>query len=250
MRAVEGDPAAAARLTAGGRLPTPRRNPMPLSWLRRRPTRPSRPARFTPRVEGLDDRCLLTFVPGTSLITDHFPADAATGDFNGDGHRDLVVACQGDDVVDVFLGKGDGTFGIPKPFATGDQPVAVAVGDFNDDGKQDLATANQNAGTASVLFGNGDGTFFTKVILSTAGLNPSGIAAADLNGDGHADVAVTVTSSPNVKVFLYTGGPNTFGPVALYATGSIPSDVAVADFNLDGHPDLAVSDYGDDKVSV
>src|SRR5262249_56210360 len=119
--------------------------------------RRSRRGGFTAWVEGLDGRCLPPFVPGTSLVTDHFPADAATADFNGDGHRDLVVACQGVDAVDVFLGKGDGTFGIPKPFATGDQPVAVAVGGVKDRGNADPAVAGQSARTVSGPFGNAGG---------------------------------------------------------------------------------------------
>jgi hypothetical protein len=88
---------------------------------------------------------------------------AAVGDFDLDGHLDLVVVhsfghegTNGD--LSVHLGKGDGTFQNEQIFGVGMDgvdtvhPRSVAVGDFNDDGKPDLVTANDLInGTISVL---------------------------------------------------------------------------------------------------
>src|SRR5215831_11488444 len=80
----------------------------------------------------------------------------AQGDFNGDGHQDLVTA-QGS-ILSVLLGSGDGRFQTRKDVRAGGTPVAVTVGDFNGDRRLDLATANE-VGTVSVLLGRGDGSF-------------------------------------------------------------------------------------------
>jgi hypothetical protein len=57
-------------------------------------------------------------------------AAVATGDFNGDGKPDFVVATPETNSVSVFFNNGDGTF---QPAATTLNvvfPVSVAVGDF------------------------------------------------------------------------------------------------------------------------
>src|SRR3984957_13473289 len=89
------------------------------------------------------------------------PAVLAVGDFNGDGHMDVVTG--NDDTansVSVLLGNGNGTFAAHVDFPVGGAPVGVVVGDFNNDGKLDIAVAYgfENSKVA-VLLGNGDGTF-------------------------------------------------------------------------------------------
>ena len=44
------------------------------------------------------------FVPNAA------PVNVATGDFNGDGKLDLVVAHKADNSVNILLGNGNGTF--------------------------------------------------------------------------------------------------------------------------------------------
>ena len=59
------------------------------------------------------------------------------GDFNNDGHADLVVYFPGTNQLTVLTGAGDGTFpGTPKSYAVGGAPFnpVIAVGDFAGNG--------------------------------------------------------------------------------------------------------------------
>jgi hypothetical protein len=62
------------------------------------------------------------------------PFSAATGDINGDGKLDLMVANQDNNNVSVLLGNGDGTFQAAVNYGVGNQPLSMALGDFNGDG--------------------------------------------------------------------------------------------------------------------
>lgn len=77
----------------------------------------------------------------------------ASGDFDGDGHRDLATL-EGNDVV-VLLGQGDGTFvTAPFRFGVGVLPRFFTVGDFDRDGRPDIATVNAadgREGSVSIL---------------------------------------------------------------------------------------------------
>src|SRR5437899_2425683 len=102
-----------------------------------------------------------TFGAAQSYAIGNNPTAVAVGDFDGDGHLDLAVTNGGSypnyqGSVSVLLGKGDGTFGVAKSYATGSYSVAVAVGDFNGDRLPDLAVANSDSGTVTVVLGKGD----------------------------------------------------------------------------------------------
>jgi hypothetical protein len=186
----------------------------------------------------------------------------ATGDFNGDGKLDLVVADMYGSTVGVLLGKGDGTFGPQREFRTGHATASVAVGDFNGDGKLDIVSANfcgksptcQNGpGTVSILLGNGDGTFRSHVDYQT-GNNPLSVAVGDFNGDGKTDLAVADSASRDSQYsavsVLLGNGDGTFQKHVDYSVGSIPLAVTVTDINGDGRQDLAVANGGNKTVSV
>src|SRR5262245_31282754 len=65
----------------------------PRTFRRHSPTvsRQSRTA-FLPRLEGLEDRTVLTFLPPVSYPAGTSPHGVAVGDFNSDGRMDMAVA--------------------------------------------------------------------------------------------------------------------------------------------------------------
>jgi hypothetical protein len=189
-----------------------------------------------------------------------------SGDFNGDGQLDLVVEGWDSGAVSVLLGKGDGSFQLPKLYSVGtsDQiqyPAGsiLVAGDFNGDGHLDLAVANEGSypnygDTVAVLLGNGDGTFQPQVTYAV-GSYPDAIVAGDFTGDGRLDLATANWGSNDVSVLL-GNGDGTFQPAVEYTVGQNPDalvgqnpDALVAgDFNGDGRLDLAVADAGNGSL--
>jgi hypothetical protein len=169
-----------------------------------------------------------------------------TGDFNGDGHADLVVVNNLDTetiivgrfgsithnfnpgTASVFLGNGDGTFAAAHNLGAGTSPGSEGVGDFNGDGRLDFAVNNQVTGTLTI-FSNTTGGNFSASFLSISPGNTGPVTAGDFNGDGITDLFSTG------KVF---DGRAAAAPqlVTTYASGLV-SPVA-ADLNGDGHTDL------------
>jgi hypothetical protein len=114
------------------------------------------------------------------------PEGLVSGDFNGDGKKDLISG-----YGLVLLGKGDGTFTqLATPaFATlqtdVSEPPPLATGDFNKDGKLDVAAGT---GEGIVIFlGNGDGTFVTSTKYASIS-NGGYVTVTDLDGDGNLDI--------------------------------------------------------------
>ena len=184
-------------------------------------------------------KALTPFSTGASTA----PTAMATADFNGDKKLDLAVVLNGANSVDVFTGKGDGTFNAAVSFAVGTGPVALAVADFNGDKKMDLAVANYTASSVTILLNKGSGTTVSFAQASgspiATGANPTSIAVADFNGDTKLDLAVGTYTGQNVDVFLGSG-TGTFTAGTSLAAGQPVWAVVAGDFDGDGKLDIAV----------
>jgi len=164
----------------------------------------------------------------------------ATGDFNGDGLLDFVVATSSltfqSEPTDVYvaLGKGNGSFSSPIATAAGTfGGNLLLAGDFNGDGKTDiviqLLTVNP-----SIMLSNGDGTFrFSSDAPETIG----GAVAVDLNGDGTPDLAVSYL---DLEVATGVGDGTFLSPIMIAPTygGQGLFAIVAGDVNGDGKPDL------------
>jgi len=191
------------------------------------------------RGDGTFEPAVVLNAPNASGILAFIAADA-----DNDGHMDLVAA-NGNGVVSVWSGRGDGTFGSMKNYGVGQNPTGVAAGDFNGDGRMDLAACNSGEANIGVLMGVGKGGGFKSRVLYDTGFRNRAITTVDLDGDGALDLVTAnaaVQGPLGTRVTVLLGhGDGTFGPPTHASlpqfTGRI---IASADFDLDGHPDIVL----------
>ncbi|RYF48835.1 MAG: hypothetical protein EOO38_09265, partial [Cytophagaceae bacterium] len=173
------------------------------------------------------------------------PLGVTTGDFDGDGKRDVAIAGIS---LNIFMNIGGGMFQAQGNYGAGSSPASVTTGDFNGDAKQDLAVVNYVSNNLGIFFGTGTGTFQAQVAYA-AGSNPQDLTLGDFNGDGRQDLAVVNSGSNTLGVFLNTG-VGTFQTQVTYGAGSSPVAITVGDFNGDGKQDLAVVNYSSNNLGV
>lgn len=173
------------------------------------------------------------------------PRSVATGDFNGDGAPDFVVAnlrLNGSALsgVAAFYNNGDGTFGAPRTTVTGSGAFDVVTADFNRDGRTDVAVSNADHDTVSILLGGLDASIgLIDAFTFETSASPRGIVAGDFIRDGHQDLAVVAYDCGCLNV-ARNDGSGLFTVVNTIPIGSAPEDIVAADFNRDGTGDVVI----------
>lgn len=156
----------------------------------------------------------------------------AIGDFNVDGKTDVVVSTfsNGQELISIYLSKGDGTFTLGAQYT--EQYGGPIVADVNRDGKSDLVFVGN---PVFVMLGDGDGTF-QKPITGPVVLGQSYAVLNDFNGDGVPDIVVATSSG---LAFLKGNGDGTFqSPVYSDSTTLLCCQILAEDVNGDGKLDL------------
>jgi FG-GAP repeat/FG-GAP-like repeat len=210
------------------------------------------------------------------------PAHAVPGDFDGDGHPDLVVATPHATVngkaqagsVTVLYGSASGpstsrsatitqsTAGVPgTPEAYDQFGAAYATGDLDGDGYTDLAvgvpaevSSGPDYGIVQILWGGPRGLVHGALTVYGAAdgnsryLYGSGLAVGDFDGDGRAQLAVTGYAGVSVfgDRFTRTAAPaRAEETTGAYGSTRGTGSIVAGDFDCDGADDLVVSGEND-----
>jgi hypothetical protein len=187
----------------------------------------------------------------------------ASGDFNHDGLKDLVVDVESpvdlytvNHTLAVLLSKGDGTFADPvfidmNGTALNFSLTSVSLGDINGDGTLDMVATTTggyyDAPAIITILGNKDGTFQPAVTqpFGTA-YTFAGATLADFNGDGKLDLflsddgAAGGTLPSSSIIFGDNSGSFATAHAVSFTSGLSLRKVLVGDLNGDGKPDLAL----------
>jgi hypothetical protein len=247
-----------------------------------------------------------------SLSSQYNPDGATVADVNGDGIPDLIIAlsnpyasanagaapnnnpgcgfCPGPQNIQVYLGKGDGTFQSPAYYQAGFNPDHITVADLNGDGYPDLIVTNnfpvfggtQTSGGAyptaenfydiGVYINKGasaPGTY-NQPVYYRVGSNPISVVAGNFTGRGFVDLIVANAGDNTLQLFPGNGTGTFANPISgpysapVQGTNSDPASTivatniaiennhgfAAADVNGDGILDLIGVNYNTGQVEV
>jgi hypothetical protein len=185
-----------------------------------------------------------------------------TGDVDGDGLTDLVVASAGTATLAVFLQRAGGAFGPGPDHVVGGgslvDPRRVIAIDVNGDGACDLVCADGVGNLVHVFAGDGAGSPAAAPTwsLGSPATTPDAtcVAVYDLDADGDLDLVVGHAGNDRQSVFLASGPGALPGLPSLTlggpATTADPRAVAIADIDLDGLPDIVSANQGSNTVTV
>lgn len=91
-------------------------------------------------------------------------ASIAVGDFNLDGHEDVIATSPTDHKYSIYLNNGDGTLGAKSDITVGTTPVDTNAADYNGDSRPDVAILNQGSKTVTVNTNNSSGSTLSQPV--------------------------------------------------------------------------------------
>jgi hypothetical protein len=165
----------------------------------------------------------------------------ATGDFNGDHELDIAGLANDIGGLQIFRGRGDGTFVTGESISLESAPGELVSAQLNRDGHSDLlASVRQSIQPALAASSGAAWTLPQRVEGNGVGISPR--VKADLTGDGLDDL---LDSSFGVRAAL---GDGSFAAAVPFEEDQrlapYPGRLENADLNGDGLLDLAFMDDG------
>ncbi len=178
---------------------------------------------------------------GTGLLLKDKLGALASGDFDGDGCRDLATVQPA--AIVILHGDCHGNFaqsdsypGGPFAVDVNAMPADITAVDLDRDGNLDIVVTNPAQNLVKVLYGRGDGSFQVAPDLITSRSNQY-VTAGDLDNDGFPDL---VLDGEGLVTVIHGRPGRSFGPESLYAANPASGKPVLADLNRDGNLDIVV----------
>jgi len=185
--------------------------------------------------------CLALAAPTTIAVDGDL---IAVGDFDGDGHDDVVSKV----VINWTDPDASGSLLVHNGSANGLETVSswsranvtgATVIDFDGDAYEDLMVTDDQ-GVAQVLVGSASGLGDTPSWETPPGEDwRHGYALGDIDGDGDQDVALVTTNKRQLAIFRGTASGLAASAAATYGVSA--GNVSAGDVNGDGFSDVMIS---------
>jgi hypothetical protein len=197
---------------------------------------------------GNDSTFIIDFASVNSGLPPLDGYTTAWGDFDNDGHLDLLLSgsdANNNPVTQLWRNLGNGTFtnlnaGLPAVYA-----YSVALGDFDNDGYLDILLTGydtNNSPVSQVWRNLGNGTF-TNINWGAPGLYGNLVAWGDFDNDGYLDILVTGEGQTDSIQIWRNLGNGTFTNLSLSLPTFYADSVVVGDLDNDGYLDILLSGF-------
>ena len=174
------------------------------------------------------------------------PDFLAAGDFNADGHKDILASARGGSSLHLLAGNGKGNFAADRVIQIEGSITALATGEIGRaDGQTDVAVAVITSdGPKLFVYEHPEGAFTHKAEVFPLSAPATEIVLGDLDGDHYSDIAV---ATGNVLTIIHERGQaypwdmikgmDIQRPPAIVATRTMPFTIA----------GLAIGEFGNQR---
>ncbi|MEZ4792312.1 MAG: FG-GAP-like repeat-containing protein [Gelidibacter sp.] len=191
--------------------------------------------------------------------TGNEPYEIASGDLDGDGDMDIVMATYdfnggvpAQDYIKWYSNDGMGNFTLETTVSSTIQWVdGLTVADIDGQFGLDIVATSVNQDKLVYYLSDGAGGFGAEITVDSALAGPGQVVAGDINNDGNIDLA-TMSYTNNRTVWYAGDGTGNFTPEVDIENGTTDGSyyIDLADFDNDGDLDAVVGFANTQNIEI